>query len=279
MIKLLSFLACFVFFSEVAYSAESNWATADEMQGRIITAIDNVANNTEIEAAIQIRQSPGWHSYWRSPGDSGLPPQFDWSGSINIKDIVVSYPTPKRFDEMGLTTFGYDGDLFFPVKITLEDADTPTKIHLKLDTMVCKDICIPQSIKTSLDLGTGEAKPSKHAPMIEFAKKKLPSPENTDAVRVESIVIESDAVVVNTHSSRGYNGADLFIEVGEYALTSDIEFVINDQNDKKAIATISISEDIQEEFFSAPSFASDVNVIATFTDGRNAVEQTLTIKP
>lgn len=100
------------------------------------------ANGARI-AAVQIRLAPGWHTYWRIPGETGIPPQFDWSRSRNIASVRYEWPQPGIFDTNGMQFFGYEGELVLPVRITPADPSKPIEVDLGLFYGICKDICLP----------------------------------------------------------------------------------------------------------------------------------------
>jgi DsbC/DsbD-like thiol-disulfide interchange protein len=86
--------------------------------------------------------APHWKTYWRSPGTSGIPPQFDWSESRNIGTVEVFWPRPSFFESFGLTTLGYSGQVVFPVRLVPEDPGQAIEIDLGLALGVCRDICV-----------------------------------------------------------------------------------------------------------------------------------------
>ena len=94
-------------------------------------------------AAIEITLAPGWHTYWRVPGANGVPPEFDWSGSGNLKAVAYEWPRPVVFDSYGEATIGYKERLTLPVVLTPARAGAPVEAALDLFFGVCKDICIP----------------------------------------------------------------------------------------------------------------------------------------
>ena len=94
-------------------------------------------------AAVEITLSPGWHTYWRVPGASGVPPEFDWSDSENLKAVAYEWPRPQVFDSYGEPTIGYKGGLTLPVVLTPARPGAPVEASLALFFGVCKDICIP----------------------------------------------------------------------------------------------------------------------------------------
>ena len=70
-----------------------------------------------VRAGVQIRLKAGWHTYWRYPGNSGVPPQFDFSGSQNVKEVHVLWPAPERLSEAGGVSIGYAHDLTMPLHV------------------------------------------------------------------------------------------------------------------------------------------------------------------
>jgi suppressor for copper-sensitivity B len=274
-----TFLYLFLFMGiSSAFAAEGEWGVADEMKARLISGVQALGTDGSFDAAMEVRMSPGWHSYWRSPGDSGLPPRFNWDGSTNLQKAEVFFPAPKRFDEMGLTTFGYSGDVTFPMKIFVEDPTKDTNLALRLDTMVCNEICIPQSLSLSMNIPAGSAQASKNARLIEFANTKVPSIEDYNDLKIENITLGPDAIVINAYSPRGFDGSDVFVEFGEYALTEKPSFEVPLDDEKRAMIVVPLSDAVKEEYGNtAPAPYSDVDIKVTLTNGRKAVERTLVI--
>lgn len=94
-------------------------------------------------AAIDLRLSPGWKTYWRSPGEAGIPPVFDWSASQNLADVRVLWPRPQIFDLNGLRTLGYGGTLVLPIEVTPIDPTRPVVLRVHMELGVCRDVCLP----------------------------------------------------------------------------------------------------------------------------------------
>lgn len=103
-------------------------------------------------AAIAIDLAPGWHTYWRAPGEAGIPPRFDWSGSRNLRSVAYEWPRPERFSLYGVRTLGYAGALVLPVRMVPEDPDAPIEAELALSYGVCRDICIPAEASLAAQL-------------------------------------------------------------------------------------------------------------------------------
>lgn len=96
-------------------------------------------------AALRIDLAPGWKTYWRAPGEGGIPPVFDWSGSINVQGVALHWPTPHAFDQLGLTSIGYETRLVLPLEFTPARPDAPIRVAADLQIGVCEDICLPVS--------------------------------------------------------------------------------------------------------------------------------------
>jgi DsbC/DsbD-like thiol-disulfide interchange protein len=103
-------------------------------------------------AAVELSLAPGWKTYWRSPGDAGIPPSFDWSGSENLKSARVHWPAPSVFETNGMRTIGYHERVVLPVEVTPADPSRPVRLSLQLDLGVCDEICLPAQVSLTADL-------------------------------------------------------------------------------------------------------------------------------
>jgi DsbC/DsbD-like thiol-disulfide interchange protein len=104
-------------------------------------------------SGVEIKLNPGWKTYWRYPGDSGVPPVFDFSKSENVKSATVLFPAPKRFsDGAGGHSIGYKAGVLLPVKVVPKDPTKPAVLRLKLDYAVCEKLCLPADANLELKL-------------------------------------------------------------------------------------------------------------------------------
>ena len=94
-------------------------------------------------AGLSIQLAKGWKTYWRAPGEGGIPPQFNWSGSANVAAVDVRYPVPKVMEQNGLQSIGYDQDVVFALIVRPRRADQPVELRGEIELGVCEDICIP----------------------------------------------------------------------------------------------------------------------------------------
>lgn len=172
-----------------APAGASDWFVTDQNKVRLIGSV--AAEDAAVSyAGIEFALKDHWHVYWRSPGDAGLPPEFDWSQSQNIQSVEFLWPYPKAFDFEGLTSFGYSDHVIFPLKVTKADPHQPAILAGKLDYLICADICIPHQTDLSMTLATEQT---------EFSDKIKTALENIPSMPTEQFKI-NEAVLQDTQS-------------------------------------------------------------------------------
>ena len=90
--------------------------------------------------------APGWKTYWRAPGDSGIPPLVSWQGSENVAGAGFHWPVPEVFESAGQQTIGYHDTVVFPVEIVPATPGQPTRLAGELDIGVCEEVCVPMRL-------------------------------------------------------------------------------------------------------------------------------------
>ncbi len=111
-------------------------------------------------AALRLKLAPGWKTYWRSPGEAGIPPEFDWSGSRNVSDVRMHWPVPHVFSLNGMQTIGYRDEVVLPFEVETRDAREPVRLRARVDLGVCRDICVPAEFELDGELAaTGAPDP------------------------------------------------------------------------------------------------------------------------
>jgi DsbC/DsbD-like thiol-disulfide interchange protein len=143
--------------SAVSASDVSAWDGDGRSAARLIAGARPSAADAPLRAGIEIRLSRGWHTYWRYPGDAGVPPRFDFEESQNVKAVEVLWPAPRRLSEAGLETIGYDHDVILPLWVTPRDPAKPVTLQIKLDYAVCEKLCVPAQSKAALALPVGRS--------------------------------------------------------------------------------------------------------------------------
>ena len=132
------------------------------------------AGDAVIPAGIEIKLKPGWHTYWRYPGDAGIPPHFDFQGSQNVKSVEVRWPAPKRLPEGSVMTIGYDRDVTLPIAVVPADPAKPVTLRMKADYAICEKVCAPAEGKAELTLLPGT---SKLQAQLTAAGRLVPKPQ------------------------------------------------------------------------------------------------------
>ena len=127
-------------------------ADSSPWDGGPATAVRLIAGATIERAGVEIKLAPGWKTYWRYPGDSGVPPRFDFSASLNVKSVTLRWPAPQRLADEGGTSIGYKHDVVFPLDVVPQDAAKPVLLRLKIDYAVCEKICVPADGRAELAL-------------------------------------------------------------------------------------------------------------------------------
>jgi DsbC/DsbD-like thiol-disulfide interchange protein len=121
------------------------------------------------QAGIVIDMEPGWKTYWRIPGDAGIPPQFNWTGSENVASVDVQLPTPTRFHDASGDGIGYHDKVLFPLRITPKIPGQMPLVKLDMFFAVCNTVCIPAKAKLDLLLEV-----SGWNPLLETWRKRVP---------------------------------------------------------------------------------------------------------
>jgi DsbC/DsbD-like thiol-disulfide interchange protein len=194
-------------------------------------------------AGLDITLDSGWKTYWRMPGDAGVPPDFRWNESRTVADVKVYWPAPARYIDTGGETVGYKDRVIFPLDVTVENGAPPAKLMLDLFFAVCEDICIPAKAQAALAEGSPE-----DAAIIAGYMAKVPRPvDGTAPFRVESARLVTDEEKPDLElmlSGSGYEGdLDIFVEGADFA------------------------------YFRAPRFGSMPNVCRLQIDGLKAPER------
>lgn len=160
----------------LAEAANTPWHKEANSRLRLIAAQVGEGGKQALMAGLDMQLDPGWTTYWRNPGDSGVPPSFDWSGSQNVRQVEVLYPAPRAYDEAGGVAFGYQGEVVFPVRIVPKDPAKPVRLHLKINYALCKNLCVPNRAELALNVASDEAKDPADALLLEQYLAWVPKP-------------------------------------------------------------------------------------------------------
>jgi DsbC/DsbD-like thiol-disulfide interchange protein len=154
-------------------------ADASSWDGDVRSAVRLVAGSAAspsgdaLRAGVEIRLAAGWKTYWRYPGDSGVPPVFDFSKSENVKSVAILWPAPHRFTDEGGASIGYKGGVMLPLRIVPENPKRPVTLRLAVDYAICEKLCVPAKGAAKLDLAKTS---SPHDALLAAAEAHVPKP-------------------------------------------------------------------------------------------------------
>jgi DsbC/DsbD-like thiol-disulfide interchange protein len=173
--RTLTIAACgLTTFRTIAHAADASaWSDDTRSSVRLIAGTTK-ASEPKLRAGIEIKLQPGWKTYWRYPGDSGVPPRFDFAGSDNVARAKVLYPAPHLFNDETGNSLGYKTNVVFPVQVTPKQPGKPVTLRMKLDYAVCEKLCIPAEGKAELTFGAGDGPANDAA--LTAAENSVPKP-------------------------------------------------------------------------------------------------------
>jgi thiol:disulfide interchange protein DsbD len=151
----------------------------DNVRAELISEVSEVKAGEPFWVALRQTIRPHWHTYWKNPGDSGLPTEISWILPAGVKADPIVWPTPTLIDVSGVTNYGFQDDVLLLVKITppADLAGNTLALAVNANWLVCDDVCIPEDGKFTLTLPVGPtAKPAKSATRALFdqARRVVP---------------------------------------------------------------------------------------------------------
>lgn len=196
-------------------AAPAGAAPVAKVPGAEVELVAGAVGEAGVDAGIEVRLAPGWKTYWRYPGDSGVPPAVSWSGSANVAGVEMDWPAPRRFpDGGGGYAIGYKGAVLFPLKVRLSDPSKPARLSLAFDFAVCEALCMPARADLTLDLPAADGP---DAARIAAARALVPVPQppgTQEAPAVRAVSLDTSAsparLVIEARATNPK--ADLFAE-------------------------------------------------------------------
>lgn len=136
-----------------------------------LVALDRV-DGGRVSLGLRLTVKPGWHTYWRNPGDSGEPPTLRLSTPDGAAAAIVGWPMPERIDLAGIVSYGHHGDVLFVANATLPEGTS--RIEAEATWLVCEKVCVPEAGKFKLDLASTDALDAATAALLDRLKPVLP---------------------------------------------------------------------------------------------------------
>ncbi|TBW34964.1 hypothetical protein EYW49_16995 [Siculibacillus lacustris] len=143
----------------VAAGPAAHAAPPQPAPGAVLRLISAGTRDGRPDLGLEIALAPGWKTFWRTPGDSGIPPTIDSAASRGLAGLEVRYPVPARFGDPGAESLGYVAPVILPLEVTPRDPARPVALDLKILIGICHDVCLPLEAHLTLDLATATADP------------------------------------------------------------------------------------------------------------------------
>ncbi len=162
---------------------------------------------------IAFQLQPGWKTYWRTPGDSGVPPRFDFSKSENIEAVTVLWPAPMKFDDgAGGYSLGYNNQVVLPLRIVAKNADKPVTLRADINYAVCEKLCIP--VEASAELAITSVASTEDSALFA-ALDTVPKPANVgdpNPLTIRDVKRDGKSTVIVDVAVPDTRAVDLFVE-------------------------------------------------------------------
>ena len=161
---------------------------------------------------VAFTMSPGWKTYWRTPGDSGVPPRFDFAKSDNVESVTILWPAPIKFaDGAGGQSLGYQKQVLLPLRIVAKNADKPVTLRAEISYAVCEKLCVP--VEASVELPIVSVA-STHDSALSAALDTVPVPAavgDASPLTIRSVRRDGSSVLVDV-AVPDARPVDLFVE-------------------------------------------------------------------
>lgn len=216
-----------------------------------------------VNVLLQVNLQEGWKTYWRSPGEGGTAPQFNWSASTNVKDVKWSWPAPKRYPVLGVDTLGYKNQVQFPITLVLNDMRQKTNLQGTLTLASCTNICVlsdyeidlsfdPSSLQTDANAVFEYAQAVGSVPVLLDEKQLAKKPNKAPIIALGSAWTPlTQQLTVQVTGLLDWSDPDMFIDSNDPQL-EDVYF---------SKPKISVSGKQLTATFKASSWAGNVDLL------------------
>jgi DsbC/DsbD-like thiol-disulfide interchange protein len=191
-----------------AAASSSIWYNTEGGKVRLVTS-GKPDEAGRIYGVLDIALKPGWKTYWRDPGDAGVPPQIAVSASTNIANATFSFPPPQRHDDGYGKWAGYDHPVSLPVTFTLSAPNEPAVIDADIFLGICETICIPVQTRLTIDPGS-DPDNVEDAALVKAALATLPAPARPD-FGINMLPGDHEALIVEASFPGNPEAADFFV--------------------------------------------------------------------
>jgi suppressor for copper-sensitivity B len=243
------------------FAQDYQQAESSAVKVRLIAAEAGVAPNAStVSFGLDIVLEDGWKTYWRSPGEVGLPPELDWEGSENVEDIQLLWPAPKRFTAFEIENFGYEDRVVLPISATLKNPGQAVTFKTRLTLLVCANVCIPQDFDLTLSLPAASGINYENSELIANYLGRVPDDAQDSDIQIVTATLNDESLTITAQSQTRFLTPDFFPELG-----SDYTFGKPD---------VRVDATRMNVWAQLPLLSGDPNVTTlrlTLTDGARAI--------
>ncbi|MDU0364897.1 protein-disulfide reductase DsbD family protein [Rhizobium sp. 25PS6] len=225
LIAVVSVVTALVPFSS-AHAEMSAWAENEGGRMRLVALAPDAGG--KIRAALQIEPKSGWITYWKEPGNSGIPPQITIAAESGVTLDAIAYPVPKHFFKGAIEDIAYDAPVTLPLSLTAAGKG-PVTIDAAAFIGICKDICIPFQANLQLKLGPAIQSHPQEEAILQAADARLPKPPSPDfdvtahAMSPDRKTLSLDLVLPAGGQGEGKGAPDIIVTgPSGYAFTKQI---------------------------------------------------------
>ena len=157
-------------------AAESAAAVSEQVTVTLVSETESYVPGRELRLGLRFRMAPGWHIYWRNPGDAGEPPEIAWTLPDGARAGAIDWPGPERAIEGNMVSFAYAGEVVLPVRLVPSPGDGPFAVRAAASWLICGRICVPEEGNFTLSLPAGTGRQAATAPLFAAADARRPVP-------------------------------------------------------------------------------------------------------
>ena len=233
----------FLFFSPLELIGEDNLASTENADIEVIYSDNYLKDGDELIIGLRFRLTPGWHIYWKNPGDSGLPLEVEWNLPEGIEFEEILWPSPELAPLDPLTSYGYYDEVVLPIKFRINsNYNYGSKFSAFLSFLICEEICIPEDTDISIDLTNFSLTQLENAKFIlNDWMNRLPSKSSFDT----EAFLSENTFKISWASDTSYEKAYFYPEQNGLINYSSNQILVN--NAENSYLTIDRPEKFREE--------------------------------
>lgn len=244
-------------------------ATPRQFTAKFISDSTTVGEDKEVWLGLDINLAPGWHTYWKLPGETGEPPSIGWSKSKNLESAELFFPAPKRIRTPLSDVIGYENRVTFPIKVTLKKAKKALKAKACITLLVCNQICVPNVFNIDFHLHEGATASSADAPYFSKLLASIPTPNEKHGLNITKTERTINGLALTVKSETPFKNLDLFVDNPKSIIFERPQFKYNQShNEVRITADFPGLEDNDLDMNTLP-------ITVTLVDGERMLEEVI----